>query len=89
MKEVITMNMYAIVKVFNTGEMEIQKGTIGSKKFTESKMESCLNQDESNVYRANIRKCQEKGIDPTMWIEALNLHENLRVTYQVCQIGIL
>ena len=83
------MSMYAIVKVFNTGKMEIQQATIGTKEFAESQMESCLNQDESNIYRGNIKKCQEKGIDPTMWIEALNLHENLRVTYQVCQIGII
>jgi len=81
--------MYAIVKVFNTGKMEIQKETIGTKEFAESQMETCLIRDESNVYRANIRKCQEKGIDPTMWIEALNLHENLRVIYQVCQIGVI
>lgn len=83
------MDMYAIVKVFNTGKMEIQKDTIGSKKFAESKMEACLNQDESNVYRENIKKCVEKNIDPTMWVDALNLHENLHVTYQVCKIGIL
>jgi len=83
------MHIYAIVKVYNTGKMEIQKETIGTKEFAESQMGTCLNQDESNVYRENIKKCVEKSIDPQMWVEALNLHENLRVTYQVCQIGII
>jgi len=83
------MNMYAIVKVFNTGKMEIQQATIGTKEFAESQMDTCLNQDESNVFRRNIKKCQEKDIDPQMWIEDLNLHENLRVTYKVCQIGVI
>ena len=83
------MNMYAIVKVLNNGKMEIQKETIGTKEFAESQMETCLRSDESNVYRENITRCIIKDIDPQMWVEALNLHDNLHVTYHVCQIGII
>jgi len=83
------MSMYAIVKVFNTGKMEIQQDTIGTKEFTESQMETCLIADEANIWKKYIRQSEEKGLSPTVWVEALEKYEKLCVEYKICQIGII
>jgi len=83
------MNMYAIVKVFNTGKMEIQQTTIGTKEFAESQMETCLIADESNLWKKYIEESIHRNTNPSVWIEALEKYEKLCVEYKICQIGVI
>jgi len=91
MKEVIIMNMYAVVQIAFNGSMRIMECTTGTKDFAESQLSNYGQSEDPMLLYFRERMNDPKYPDyiHEMYIQDYEKQLKQTLQYKLCQIGII